>query len=87
MPARLFAGSLERLARRMLALGATEEDLTAARRLLSDPRVTYRGVTLTIAWARTWARKLTSLPRRRAGVIPGFWQLVWRRTAPQRTLV
>ena len=52
MPARLFAGSLGRLTERMLALGATEEDLTAARRLLSDPRVTYRGVTLTIAWAR-----------------------------------
>ena len=52
MPARLFAGSLERLARRMLALGTTEDDLTTARRLLRDPGVTYRGVTLTTAWAR-----------------------------------
>jgi hypothetical protein len=52
VPARLFAGSLERLAERMLALGAAEHDLTTARRLLHDPAVTYRGVTLTTAWAR-----------------------------------
>ena len=52
VPARLFAGSLGRLAERMLALGASEDDLTTARRLLHDPDVSYRGVTLTIAWAR-----------------------------------
>ena len=44
MPARLVAGSLERLARRMLALGTTEDDLTTARRLLRDPGVTYGGL-------------------------------------------
>ena len=42
VPARLFAGSLGRLAERMLALGATEDDLTTARRLLHDPDVSYR---------------------------------------------
>jgi SAM-dependent methyltransferase len=52
VPPRLFAGSLERLAERMLALGAAEDDLTTARRVLHDPGVTYRGVTLTTAWAR-----------------------------------
>jgi SAM-dependent methyltransferase len=50
--ARLFAGSLQRLNERMLALGAAEDDLTAARRLLHDPGVTYRGVAQTTAWAR-----------------------------------
>jgi hypothetical protein len=52
VPAPLFAGSLERLSERMLALGATEVDLTTAPGLQRDPSVTYRGVTLTTAWAR-----------------------------------
>jgi SAM-dependent methyltransferase len=50
--ARLFADTLERLSERMLALGATEDDLTTARGLLRDPGVTYRGVTLATVWAR-----------------------------------
>ena len=50
--ARLFADTLERLEERMLALGALDEDLAAAQRLLRDPEVTFRAPTLTTAWAR-----------------------------------
>jgi SAM-dependent methyltransferase len=50
--ARLFAGTLERFRERMLALGAIEDDLDAAQRLLRDPRVTFRSPVLTTAWAQ-----------------------------------
>jgi SAM-dependent methyltransferase len=50
--AHLFAGTLGRFGERMLALGATEEDLDAAQRLLGDPRVTFSSPTLTTAWAQ-----------------------------------
>lgn len=52
VPARLFAGTLERLAERMLALDAADQDIATAQRLLRDPSVTYRPATITIAWAR-----------------------------------
>jgi SAM-dependent methyltransferase len=52
VPARLFAGTLERLAAQMVSLGAAAEDLAEAQRLLRDPSVTYRSVTTTVAWAR-----------------------------------
>jgi SAM-dependent methyltransferase len=50
--ARLFANTLGRFRERMLALGAGEEDLAAAQRLLQDPRVTFRSPTFTTAWAQ-----------------------------------
>jgi SAM-dependent methyltransferase len=50
--ARLFAQTLERFRERMLALGASEEDLDAAQSLLRDPRVTLRSPTMTTAWAQ-----------------------------------
>jgi SAM-dependent methyltransferase len=52
VPARLFAGTLERLGGRMLALAAADQDIAAAQRLLRDPSVTYRPPTITTAWAR-----------------------------------
>jgi SAM-dependent methyltransferase len=51
-PARLFALSLQRFAERMVGLGASNDDLQTVQRLLADPTVTYRSVTLTIAWGR-----------------------------------
>jgi SAM-dependent methyltransferase len=52
VPARLFADTLERLHEQMLTLGAADEDLAAAQRLLRGPSVTYRPPTVTTAWAR-----------------------------------
>jgi SAM-dependent methyltransferase len=49
---RTFAGTLERLTDRMLALGANVDDLTAAQRLLRDPGVTFHSPKITAAWAR-----------------------------------
>ncbi len=49
---RLFAGTLERVEERMLSLGARADDLREAQRLLRDPSVSYRGVGVTMAWAR-----------------------------------
>jgi SAM-dependent methyltransferase len=49
---RLFAGTLERLADRIVALGASVDDLSAAQRLLRDPTVTFRSPTITAAWGR-----------------------------------
>jgi SAM-dependent methyltransferase len=53
--ARLFADTLERLEQRMLGLGAAHDDLAAAQLLLRDPSVSYRGPTVTTAWARQLA--------------------------------
>jgi SAM-dependent methyltransferase len=50
--ARLFADTLERFRERMLALGATEEDLDAAQRLLRDPGLTFHSPVSTTAWAQ-----------------------------------
>jgi hypothetical protein len=36
----------------MLELGASDDDLDAAERLLPDPRVTFRSPVLTTAWAQ-----------------------------------
>jgi hypothetical protein len=52
VPARLFAGTLERLGGRMLALAAADQGIATAPRLLRDPSVTYRSPTITTAWAR-----------------------------------
>jgi SAM-dependent methyltransferase len=49
---RLFAGTLGRLADRMVALGVSVDDLSAAQRLLRDPAVTFRSPTMTAAWGR-----------------------------------
>jgi hypothetical protein len=46
----LFADTLERLQERMLTLGAADEDLAAAQRLLRDPCVAFRAPTVTTAW-------------------------------------
>ena len=50
--ARLFADSLVRFRERMLALGAADEDLAVAQRLLRDPNVTFRRPAQTTAWGR-----------------------------------
>ena len=50
--ARLFADSLMRFQERMLALGAADDDLAAAQRLLRDPIVTFRRPAHTTAWGR-----------------------------------
>jgi hypothetical protein len=50
--ARLFADSLVRFQERMLALGAADDDLAAAQRLLRDPTVTFRRPAHTTAWGR-----------------------------------
>lgn len=50
--ARLFAGTLERLQDRMLALGAAGDDLAEAQRLLRDPSVLYTPPIVTTAWGR-----------------------------------
>jgi SAM-dependent methyltransferase len=50
--ARLFADTLARLEERILDLGAADDDLAAAQRLLRDPSVTFRTPTVTTAWAR-----------------------------------
>jgi SAM-dependent methyltransferase len=49
VPARLFAGSLERFRDRM---DAAPDDLAEAQRLLHDPGVMYMGVIITSAWGR-----------------------------------
>jgi SAM-dependent methyltransferase len=51
-PARLFAGTLERLRGRMLAIAPADQDIANAQRLLCDPSVTYHPPTITTAWAR-----------------------------------
>ena len=48
----MFAATLERLTERMLSLGASSEDLSAAQRLLRDPSVTFHSPKITTAWAR-----------------------------------
>jgi SAM-dependent methyltransferase len=50
--ARLFVHSLERFRDRMLALGAADEDLEAAQRLLRGADVTFRPPAFTTAWGR-----------------------------------
>jgi SAM-dependent methyltransferase len=50
--ARLFAGTLQRLAERMLESGADANDLATTQQLLLDCRVTCRMATNTIVWAR-----------------------------------
>lgn len=50
--ARLFADSLLRLEERMLALGARDDDLAEAQRLLRDPTITFRAPSTTIGWGR-----------------------------------
>jgi SAM-dependent methyltransferase len=52
VPPLLFAGTLERMRARMLSLGARAEDLAVAQTLLADAGTTYRGPTITVAWAR-----------------------------------
>jgi SAM-dependent methyltransferase len=52
VPARLFAGTLERLAERMVALAAADQDIATAQRLLCDPSMTYCSPAITTAWAR-----------------------------------
>jgi SAM-dependent methyltransferase len=49
---RLFADTLTRFRDRMLALGAAEDDLDAAQRVLRDPNVTFCSPAFTVAWAR-----------------------------------
>jgi len=51
-PARLFAGTLERLSARMRELGADGDDLAATQHMLSDPGITYRMATITKVWAQ-----------------------------------
>jgi ubiquinone/menaquinone biosynthesis C-methylase UbiE len=49
---RLFGLTLERLRARMLDYGATDDDVDAARGLLEDPTVRFRGPVTTLARAR-----------------------------------
>jgi hypothetical protein len=52
VPALLFAGTLERLKARMLSLGTSADDIALAQEMLADAGTTYRGPTITIAWAK-----------------------------------
>jgi SAM-dependent methyltransferase len=49
---RLFAGTLERMADRIVALGVSVEDVGTAQQLLRDPAVTVRSPTITSVWGR-----------------------------------
>ena len=64
VPARLFAGTVECMGEKMLALAAADQDIATAQRLLRDPGVTYRPPTITTAWARR-SRLHTDLNRAR----------------------
>jgi SAM-dependent methyltransferase len=50
--ARLFANTLSRLEQRMLALGASCDDLADAQRILQDPSMTFRTPTVVSVWGR-----------------------------------
>ena len=50
-PRNLFAQTFERLRERMIALGAAEDDLNDAQRLLCDPKVSFRAPTISTGLA------------------------------------
>jgi hypothetical protein len=50
--ARLLANTLSRFEQRMLALGASCDDLADAQRMLGNPSMTFRTPTCVSAWGR-----------------------------------
>lgn len=48
----LFAGTLGRLSERMLAVGASADDIAAAQALLQDPSITFHAPKVASAWGR-----------------------------------